>query len=222
MFAPRRSTRPTARSACPPTASTSRPSAGRPLNVPWHRFMSLVNTAAGRPRSASARRCACSRRCRTTSRPDATTTATPISNDRPAGVTRNSGAWRAQVDLGARLSCAIGFGDAGGERHAGSAGAHRPRRQRAIRCATWAAPTSTKTLRPRALRQAYNLMNHVNALNFSGVADVAVLRSADVGRAAAPNRARHAPEFLNRIPNPQSRIPSKLVQRDASGDGEVQ
>src|SRR6185436_19090163 len=33
-----------------------------------------------------------------------------VSNDRPAGVTRNSGRGRAQVDIGLRLSWSLGFG----------------------------------------------------------------------------------------------------------------
>src|SRR5439155_9857526 len=33
-----------------------------------------------------------------------------ISNDRPAGVTRNTGRGRAQIDLGVRLSWSVGFG----------------------------------------------------------------------------------------------------------------
>ena len=110
-----------------------------------------------------------------------------ISNDRPAGVTRNSARGRAQVDIGARLSWSIGFG--------GSAAPPAGPQVRIVRgdnadplgAAGMGMDGQNKKYTFELYAQAYNLTNHVNALNFSGV-----LTSPFFGQptsAAAPRRA---------------------------------
>jgi hypothetical protein len=91
-----------------------------------------------------------------------------ISNDRPAGVTRNTGRGTAIVDVGARLTYAIGFG--GAPRAAGGP-------QVAIIRGGDADPLrsmpsgdgNSSRYRLELYAQGYNLTNHTNALNFSGV-----------------------------------------------------
>ncbi|MGE5245329.1 MAG: carboxypeptidase regulatory-like domain-containing protein [Betaproteobacteria bacterium] len=91
-----------------------------------------------------------------------------VSNDRPAGVTRNSGRGTATVDVGARLSWSVGFG--------GAAPPPAGPRVRIVRGGD-ANPLggmsgldqNTKRFGLEIYVQAYNLLNHLNALNFSGV-----------------------------------------------------
>jgi hypothetical protein len=91
-----------------------------------------------------------------------------VSNDRPAGVTRNTGLGRAQVDLGLRLSWGLGFG--------GAAPPPAGPQVRVVRGDN-ADPLSGmggmdaggKRYGLELYAQAYNALNHFNALNFSGV-----------------------------------------------------
>jgi hypothetical protein len=92
-----------------------------------------------------------------------------VSNDRPAGVTRNSARGRGQVDLGARLSWTVGFGTRA------NGGPQGPQ-VRIVRGGD-ADPLSSipadglnnKRYGIVLYAQSYNLLNHMNALNFSGV-----------------------------------------------------
>ncbi len=141
---------------------------GPALNVPWHRFMSLVNTPlVGRFRLGTSIRVQSALPYNiTTGRDDNGDT---ISNDRPAGVTRNSARGRAQVDINARLSYAIGFGTR-------AASATQGPQIRVVRGDNGdplrdmsGADLSTKKYGVELYVQAFNLMNHVNVQNFSGV-----------------------------------------------------
>ncbi len=109
-----------------------------------------------------------------------------VSNDRPAGVTRNARRGSAQADIGARLSWAIGFGTKP------ATGGGGPQ-VRIVRGGD-ADPLSSmggidganKRYTIELFAQGYNLTNHLNALNFSGV-----LTSPFFGQAtsaAAPRR----------------------------------
>ena len=91
-----------------------------------------------------------------------------ISNDRPAGVTRNSARGQAQVDIGARLSWSIGFG--------GQAPPPSGPQVRIVRgdnadplAAAGGMGDAQKRYSVEVYAQAYNLTNHFNAQNFSGV-----------------------------------------------------
>jgi hypothetical protein len=91
-----------------------------------------------------------------------------VSNDRPAGVTRNTGRGRAQVDLGLRLGWGVAFG--------GAAPPPAGPQVRIVRGDN-ADPLGSmggiegqgKRYTLEVYAQAYNALNHVNALNFSGV-----------------------------------------------------
>src|SRR5439155_17358154 len=76
---------------------------GPALAVPRHRFMSLINTPlVKRFRLGTSLRMQSALPYNiTTGRDDNGDT---VSNDRPAGVTRNTGRGRSQIDLGTRLS----------------------------------------------------------------------------------------------------------------------
>ena len=133
-----------------------------------HRFMSLVNAPlGGRFRIGTSIRVQSALPYNiTTGRDDNGDT---ISNDRPAGVTRNSARGTAQADLGARLSWSIGFGTRT------NAGAQGPQ-VRIVRGDNpdplGSMPSGDAQNKRYALElyvQSYNVLNHVNALNFSGV-----------------------------------------------------
>jgi hypothetical protein len=111
-----------------------------------------------------------------------------ISNDRPAGVTRNSGRGTALVDASARVSWKIGFG---GARSGGPGGPQ----VRIVRGGADSNPLaemggmggdSTKRYAIELYAQAFNVLNHVNALNFSGVTASPFFGQAT--SAAAPRR----------------------------------
>lgn len=91
-----------------------------------------------------------------------------VSNDRPAGVTRNSARGAAQVDISARLGWSMGFGSAP---PAGPAGPQ----VRIVRGGddmlrdVPGGEINTKRYVVEFYAQVYNLLNRVNALNFSGV-----------------------------------------------------
>ena len=137
-------------------------------SVARHRFMSLVNTPL-----ISRLRLGASIRVQsalpyniTTGRDDNGDT---ISNDRPAGVTRNTGRGRAQVDLNTRLSWSIGFGT----RSAAAAPGPQIRILRGDNTDPLrdmaGADMQNKKYGLELYVQAFNLLNRVNALNFSGV-----------------------------------------------------
>ena len=91
-----------------------------------------------------------------------------VSNDRPAGVTRNTGRGAATVDIGARLSWGIGFG--------GVAPPPAGPQVRIVRGGDTDPLSSMSGLDANQKRyglelyvQGYNLLNHLNALNYSGV-----------------------------------------------------
>jgi len=92
-----------------------------------------------------------------------------VSNDRPAGVTRNAGRGSMQTDLGLRLSWSIGFG--------GAAPPPAGPQVRIVRGDTadplgsaGGGENAAKKYGIELYAQAYNVLNHVNALNYSGVA----------------------------------------------------
>ena len=92
-----------------------------------------------------------------------------VSNDRPAGVTRNTGRGSAIVDVGTRLTWTIGFGGAARQGPGGP--------QVAIIRGGDADPLrsmpsgdgANARYRLELYAQGYNLTNHTNALNYSGV-----------------------------------------------------
>ena len=106
-----------------------------------------------------------------------------VSNDRPSGVSRNSGRGRAQVDVGLRLSWAMGFGGPA----APPAGPQiRIMRGDADPLSGPGGGDQTKRYSLELYAQSYNTLNHTNAQNFSGV-----VASPFFGRptaAAAPRR----------------------------------
>jgi len=108
-----------------------------------------------------------------------------VSNDRPAGVTRNSGRGSAQMDVGLRVSWSLGFG--------GAAPPPAGPQVRIVRGdnadplgSVGGIDGQSKRYAIELYAQAYNALNHVNALNYSGV-----LTSPFFGRttsASAPRR----------------------------------
>ena len=109
-----------------------------------------------------------------------------VSNDRPAGVTRNSARGTMLVDIGARLTWAIGFG--GPPR----SGPETPqvniiRGGDADPLRGMPSGDGTRSrYRLELYAQGYNLTNHLNALNFSGVETSPFFGQAT--SAAAPRR----------------------------------
>ena len=94
-----------------------------------------------------------------------------VSNDRPAGIGRNSARGAGRWDLGTRLSWAFGFGKP--KESAGGAGPQ----VRVIRAGgdndmlggMPSMGTTNKRWRGELYVQAYNIFNHANKTNFSGV-----------------------------------------------------
>ncbi|HMB80030.1 MAG TPA: carboxypeptidase regulatory-like domain-containing protein [Vicinamibacterales bacterium] len=140
---------------------------GPALGFARHRFMSLANLPlTKRVRLGTSLRVQSGTPYNiTTGRDDNGDT---VSNDRPAGVTRNTGLGTAQIDLGMRLSWGLSFG-AAAPPPAGP-------QVRIVRGDS-ADPLSSmggmegggKRYAIELYAQAYNVLNHVNALNFSGV-----------------------------------------------------
>jgi hypothetical protein len=90
-----------------------------------------------------------------------------ISNDRPAGVTRNTGRGSTIVDISARLAWRIGFG---GPAPAGPGGPQiRIVRGDSNPLGDMMMGDASKRYAIELYAQAFNLLNHTNALNFSGV-----------------------------------------------------
>jgi hypothetical protein len=132
-----------------------------------HRFMSLANLPLPkRFRLATSFRAQSALPYNiTTGRDD---NADTVSNDRPLGVTRNTGRGSAQIDLGLRLSWSIGFG--------GAAAPPAGPQVRIVRGdsadplgSMGGADGQNKRYVIELYAQAYNTLNHVNALNYSGV-----------------------------------------------------
>ena len=140
---------------------------GPSIGFSRHRFMSLANLPLKRRF-----RLGTSLRVQSAAPYDITTgrddNGDTVSNDRPAGVTRNTGLGRAQVDLGLRLSWGLAFG--------GAAPPPAGPQVRIVRGDS-ADPLSGmggvdgagKRYAIELYGQAYNALNHFNALNFSGV-----------------------------------------------------
>jgi Carboxypeptidase regulatory-like domain len=141
---------------------------GPSLTIPWHRFMSLVNTPlVGRFRLGTSIRVQSALPYNITTGYD--DNGDTVSNDRPAGVTRNTGRGTMQVDLNMRLSYSIGFGTRT------SSGPQGPQ-IRVVRGDSGdplrdmaGADVQNKKYGIELYAQAFNLVNHMNALNFSGV-----------------------------------------------------
>ena len=165
---------------------------GPALGYPRHRFMSMVNLPLkGRLRLATSLRAQSALPYNiTTGRDDNGDT---VSSDRPAGVGRNSGLGRAQIDLGLRLSWALGFG--------GPAAPPAGPQIRILRGDN-ADPLSgmgggldgrNKRYTVELYAQSYNTLNHTNALNFSGVVTSPFFGQAT--SAAAPRRIEVGTRF---------------------------
>ena len=157
---------------------------GPSANDARHRFMSLANLPLKRRfrLGTSLRVLSALPYNITTGRDDNGDT---ISNDRPAGVMRNTGRGSAQVDLGLRLSWGIGFG-----------GAAAPPAGPQIRIMRGDNPDplsgmggvdgQNKKYTLELYAQAYNALNHMNAVNYSGVVTSPFFGQAT--SAAAPRR----------------------------------
>jgi hypothetical protein len=140
---------------------------GPALGFARHRFMSLANLPLkSRFRLGTSLRVQSGTPYNiTTGRDDNGDT---VSNDRPAGVTRNTGVGTTQVDLGLRLSWSLAFG--------GAAPPPAGPQVRVVRGDS-ADPLGSmggveggnKRYGIELYAQAYNALNHFNALNFSGV-----------------------------------------------------
>jgi hypothetical protein len=164
---------------------------GPSINNARHRFMSILNTPlGGRFRLGTSVRVQSALPYNiTTGRDDNGDT---VSNDRPAGVTRNSARGGAQVDLGGRLSWSLGFG---GPPPAGPQGPQVRilRGDNADPLGGMGGGEQTKRYSLEFYMQAYNLLNRTNPLNFSGV-----VTSPFFGRptsAAAPRRVELGTRF---------------------------
>jgi hypothetical protein len=140
---------------------------GPALGFSRHRFMSLANVPMKRRfrLGTSLRVQSPTPYNITTGRDDNGDT---VSNDRPAGVTRNTGIGSTQIDLGLRLSWSVAFG--------GAAPPPAGPQVRLVRGDS-ADPLSGmggmegagKRYALELYVQAYNALNHFNAMNFSGV-----------------------------------------------------
>ena len=140
---------------------------GPALGFARHRFMSLANVPLKRRlRLGTSLRVQSGTPYNiTTGRDDNGDT---VSNDRPAGITRNTGLGTAQIDLGLRLSWSLAFG--------GAAPPPAGPQVRVVRGDSQDPLSSMGGMDGAGKRyalelyvQAYNVLNHVNALNFSGV-----------------------------------------------------
>ncbi|MCU1381646.1 MAG: Outer rane receptor for ferrienterochelin and colicin [Acidobacteria bacterium] len=140
---------------------------GPSLGFSRHRFMSMANLPLARRfrLGASLRIQSAAPYNITTGRDDNGDT---VSNDRPAGVTRNTGLGRAQIDLGLRLSWGLAFG--------GAAPPPAGPQVRLVRGdntdplgSMGGVDSAGKRYAIELYTQAYNALNHFNALNFSGV-----------------------------------------------------
>jgi hypothetical protein len=157
---------------------------GPAANDARHRFMSLANLPLKkRFRLATSLRVQSALPYNiTTGRDDNGDT---VSNDRPAGITRNTGHGSAQVDLGLRLGWSIGFG--------GAAPPPAGPQVRIVRgdnadplSGMGGVDVQNKKYTLELYAQAYNMLNHMNAINYSGVVTSPFFGQAT--SAAAPRR----------------------------------
>jgi hypothetical protein len=116
-----------------------------------------------------------------------------VSNDRPAGVTRNTGRGRAQIELGLRLSWSAGFGGPAAPPAGPQVRIVRGDNADPLGSMGGGPDGQNKRYTIELYAQAYNALNHTNALNFSGV-----VSSPFFGRAtsaAAPRRVEVGTRF---------------------------
>ena len=140
---------------------------GPALGFARHRFMSLVNVPLkARFRLGTSLRVQSGTPYNITTGRDEN--GDTVSNDRPAGVTRNTGLGAAQIDLGLRLSWNVAFG--------GAAPPPAGPQVRIVRgdsadplSGMGGMDSAGKRYGLELYAQAYNALNHFNALNFSGV-----------------------------------------------------
>ena len=141
---------------------------GPALGFPRHRFMSMANLPLTRRfrLGTSLRAQSAAPYNVTTGRDDNGDT---ISNDRPAGVTRNTGLGCAQIDLGLRLSWGIAFGGAAPPPAGPQVRVVRGDNADPLGSMGGGIDGAGKRYAVELYAQAYNALNHFNALNFSGV-----------------------------------------------------
>ena len=116
-----------------------------------------------------------------------------VSNDRPAGVSRNSGRGSAQIDLGARVSWSAGFGGPAAPPAGPQVRIVRGDNADPLGSIGGGSDGQNKRYSVELYAQAYNALNHLNALNYSGV-----VLSPFFGRptsAAAPRRVELGMRF---------------------------
>jgi hypothetical protein len=94
-----------------------------------------------------------------------------VSNDRPQGVSRNSARGKGQWNMNVRLSWGFGFGKSNGPAiQARRAVVVRSRDDADVLGSLPSIPGSTASRwRVELYAQAFNLFNHTNLVNFSGV-----------------------------------------------------
>ena len=141
---------------------------GPALGYPRHRLMSMVNLPLRkRFRLGTSLRAQSALPYNiTTGRDDNGDT---VSNDRPAGVSRNSGLGRAQIDLGLRLSWGIGFGGPAAPPAGPQIRILRGDNADPLGGMGGGLDGQNKRYTVELYAQSYNTLNHTNALNFSGV-----------------------------------------------------
>jgi len=144
---------------------------GPSSNDTRHRFMSLANVRLpGRVRLGTSIRIQSALPYNITTGHD--DNGDTVSNDRPAGVTRNTGRGRAQADVGARVSWSLGIGS-----HTTPPAGPQFRVVRgdnkdplgAMGGGPGGPDSENKRYTLELYAQAYNLINHLNATAFSGV-----------------------------------------------------
>ncbi|MBA3242271.1 MAG: TonB-dependent receptor [Acidobacteria bacterium] len=92
-----------------------------------------------------------------------------VFNDRPAGVTRNSARGTPQWDVSMRLSWLIAFGDARGTSRAAGGPRTVSVSSSDVGALSSELAASEKRWRINLYLQAFNLLNHVNLINYTGV-----------------------------------------------------
>jgi hypothetical protein len=165
---------------------------GPAVNDARHRFMSMANLPLkkGFRLATSLRVISALPYNITTGRDDNGDT---VSNDRPPGVTRNTGRGSAQVDLGMRLSWSTGFGGPAAPPAGPQVRIMRGDNADPLGSMGGGRDGQNKRYSIELYAQAYNVLNHFNALNYSGV-----VSSPFFGRAtsaAAPRRIELGTRF---------------------------
>ena len=92
-----------------------------------------------------------------------------VSNDRPNGVGRNSARGAPQFDFGTRVSWGFGFGKAKESAGGGGPQVKVIRGDSDVLSSMGGAQLANKRWRGELYVQAYNVLNHTNRINFSGV-----------------------------------------------------